>query len=131
MNTHANVTFNAQAYRDWIGLGEDDVCLGVAPLFHITGLVGHIAVCVLTRMPLVLGFRFEPAATLDLIEQHRCTFTVGAITVFTALMNDESAECARLLVASRGCTRAGRRSRRRSWSASRSSPAPTSTTSTG
>ncbi len=92
MNTHANVTFNAQAYRDWIGLGEDDVCLGVAPLFHITGLVGHIAVCVLTRMPLVLGFRFEPAATLDLIEKHRCTFTVGAITVFTALMSDESAE---------------------------------------
>lgn len=92
MNTHANVTFNAQGYRDWIGLGEDDVCLGVAPLFHITGLVGHVALCVLARMPLVLGFRFEPEATLDLIEKHRCTFTVGAITVFTALMNDESAE---------------------------------------
>jgi long-chain acyl-CoA synthetase len=92
MNTHGNVVFNSQAYRDWIGLGEDDVCLGVAPLFHITGLIGHMGVCLLIPMPLVLGFRFAPAPTLDLIEQHGCTFTVGAITVFTALMNDPSAE---------------------------------------
>ena len=40
MNTHGNVVFNAQAYRDWIELTPDDVVLGVAPLFHITGLVG-------------------------------------------------------------------------------------------
>jgi long-chain acyl-CoA synthetase len=91
MNTHANVVFNSQAYRDWIGLTEDDVCLGVAPLFHITGLIGHIGVCLLVPMPLVLGFRFAPAATLDLIERHRCTYTVGAITVFTALMSDDTA----------------------------------------
>jgi long-chain acyl-CoA synthetase len=91
MNTHRNVVFNSQAYRDWIGLGEDDVCLGVAPLFHITGLIGHMGVCLLTPMPLVLGFRFAPAATLDLVERHGCTFTVGAITVFTALMNDAAA----------------------------------------
>jgi len=91
MNTHANVVFNSQAYRDWIGLTEDDVCLGVAPLFHITGLVGHIGVCLLVPMPLVLGFRFAPAATLDQIERHGCTFTVSAITVFTALMNDDTA----------------------------------------
>ena len=91
MNTHGNVVFNSQAYRDWVGLTEDDVCLGVAPLFHITGLIGHVGVCLLTPMPLVLGFRFHPEATLDLIEQHRCTFTVGAITVFTALMNDPTA----------------------------------------
>jgi long-chain acyl-CoA synthetase len=92
MNTHGNLVFNSQAYRDWIGLTEADVCLGVAPLFHITGLVGHIGVSILTPMPLVLGFRFDPAATLDLIEEQGCTFTVGAITVFTALMNHDSAK---------------------------------------
>ncbi len=92
MNTHGNLVFNSQAYRDWIGLTEADVCLGVAPLFHITGLVGHIGVSILTPIPLVLGFRFDPAATLDLIEEQGCTFTVGAITVFTALMNHDSAE---------------------------------------
>jgi long-chain acyl-CoA synthetase len=91
MNTHRNVVFNAQVYRDWIDLGEDDVVLGVAPLFHITGLIGHIAVCMLVPMPLVIGYRFAPDATLELIERHRCTFTVASITVFTALMNHERA----------------------------------------
>jgi len=37
MNTHGNVVFNSQAYRQWCRLGPDDVVLGVAPLFHITG----------------------------------------------------------------------------------------------
>jgi long-chain acyl-CoA synthetase len=91
MNTHRNVVFNSQAYRDWIGLDDSDVALGVAPLFHITGLIGHIGVALLTPMPLLLGYRFDPAATLDQIERHAATFVVGAITVFTALMNEPSA----------------------------------------
>jgi long-chain acyl-CoA synthetase len=91
MNTHRNVVFNSQAYRDWIGLDDSDVVLGVAPLFHITGLIGHIGVALLTPIPLLLGYRFDPAATLDQIERHGATFIVGAITVFTALMNEPSA----------------------------------------
>jgi long-chain acyl-CoA synthetase len=87
MNTHRNVVYNAQAYRDWVHLTGDDVVLGVAPLFHITGLIAHLAVALLVPMPLVLGFRFDPAATLELIERHRTSFTIGSITVFIALMN--------------------------------------------
>lgn len=92
MNTHGNVVFNAQAYRDWMYLNPDDVVLGVAPLFHITGLIAHVAVAFLVPMPLVLGYRFDPAVVLQLIEQHHCTFTVGSITVFIALMNDPAAK---------------------------------------
>jgi long-chain acyl-CoA synthetase len=91
MNTHLNLTFNSQAYRDWIGLSADDVVYGVAPLFHITGLVGHIGVSLLTGMPLVLSYRFEPDVALELIERHRVTFTVGSITVFIAMMNAPAA----------------------------------------
>jgi long-chain acyl-CoA synthetase len=91
MNSHGNVVFNAQAYRDWVGLDGDDVVLGVAPLFHITGLVGHIAVGLLVGMPIVLSYRFEPDTTLELIERHGVTFTVGSITVFIALMNAPTA----------------------------------------
>ena len=64
--------------------------LGVAPLFHITGLIAHITVAMLVPMPLILGYRFDPATVLELIDRHRPTFTVGAITVFIALMNDPS-----------------------------------------
>src|SRR5699024_6210450 len=87
MTTHANVVFNAQTYRDWIGLGADDVILGVAPLFHITGLIGHIAVSLLVGAPLVLMGRMSPTETLRTVEEQKATFTVGSITVFIALMN--------------------------------------------
>ncbi|WP_122818853.1 class I adenylate-forming enzyme family protein [Nocardioides pantholopis] len=89
MNTQANLAFNAQTYRDWIDLGTDDVVLGVAPLFHITGMVGHLCVALLTGCPLVLTHRFEPQVVLDAIREHRPTFTVGAITVFIALAGAE------------------------------------------
>ncbi|MHA6792628.1 AMP-binding protein [Pseudonocardia bannensis] len=92
MNTHRNVVFNAQTFRDWLRLGGEDVILGVAPLFHITGLIGHLAVAVLIPAPLVLGFRFDAGTVLDLIERWRATFVVGAIPVFVAMMNHETAE---------------------------------------
>jgi long-chain acyl-CoA synthetase len=92
MNTHRNVVFNSEAYRLWMSLTPGDTVLGVAPLFHITGLIAHLTVGLLVPMPIVLGYRFDPVTMLDLIERERPTFTVGAITVFTALMNDPSCE---------------------------------------
>jgi long-chain acyl-CoA synthetase len=92
MTTHRNVVFNAQSYRDWIELSGDDVVLGVAPLFHITGLVGHIAIALLVGAPLVLMYRLDPSVTVDTIRDERPTFTVGSITVFIALMNAPNAD---------------------------------------
>lgn len=90
MNTHGNMVFNAQTYRDWAELDSSDVILGVAPLFHITGMLGHLAVSMLTPAPLVLFCRFEPSMVIETIREQRATFTVGAITVFIALMNAPS-----------------------------------------
>jgi long-chain acyl-CoA synthetase len=87
MNTHRNVATGGSAYRDWFGLGEDDVILGVAPLFHVTGLSGHIAVALAARATLVLFYRFDVGVALDMIRTYEPTFTVGAITVFIALAN--------------------------------------------
>lgn len=83
--THANVVANAQNYRDWMQLGPDDVVLAVAPLFHITGLVGHAVLSLLLPAPLVLGHRFRADVMVDLVREHRPTFTVGAITAFVAM----------------------------------------------
>lgn len=87
MNTHRNIVFNAQTYRDWIQLGRDDSIFGVAPLFHITGVVGHLAIALLLPAPLVLAYRFEPGVVVDAIREHRPTFSIGSITVFIAMMN--------------------------------------------
>ena len=88
MNTHRNVVFTAQVYRDWIHAGQDGGAIfGIAPLFHITGLIGHIAVSMLVPAPLILAYRFEPQVVLDAFAEHRPTFTIGAITAFNALLN--------------------------------------------
>ena len=92
MNSHGNVVFNSQAYRQWCRLGPDDVVLGVAPLFHITGLIAHVTLSLLLGAPLVLGYRFEPSVMMEIIGDERPTFTIGSITVFIALMNAPNAD---------------------------------------
>jgi long-chain acyl-CoA synthetase len=92
MNTHGNVVFNSQAYRQWCRLGPDDVVLGVAPLFHITGLIAHVTLSLLLGAPLVLAYRFEPSVMMETIRDERPTFTIGSITVFIALMNAPNAD---------------------------------------
>ncbi|WP_409332805.1 AMP-binding protein [Trujillonella humicola] len=86
MNTHRNVVFTAQVYRDWVHAGRDGSIFGIAPLFHITGLIGHIAVSLLVPAPLVLAYRFEPQVVLDALLEHRPAFTIGAITALNALL---------------------------------------------
>jgi long-chain acyl-CoA synthetase len=92
MNTHGNVVFNSQTYRQWCRLGPEDVVLGVAPLFHITGLIAHITLSLLLGAPLVLAYRFEPSVMMETIRDERPTFTIGSITVFIALMNAPNAD---------------------------------------
>jgi long-chain acyl-CoA synthetase len=88
MNTHGNVVFNSEVYRHCWKLTPSDVMLGVAPFFHVTGMVGHIGTCIASGTPLVLHYRFDPKTTFQMIERWKATCTIGAITVFIALMND-------------------------------------------
>jgi len=91
MNTHGNVVFNSQGYRDWIELQPGAPVLGVAPLFHITGLIGHIGAAFSAVAPLILCYRFEAGVVMDAIEEHKAAFTIGSITVFIAMMNHPAA----------------------------------------
>ena len=87
MNTHGNIAFNARVYREMQRIADQDVILGVAPLFHVTGEVAHLATAAVTGIPVVLYYRFDPAETLRLIERWKVTTTVASITVYVALMN--------------------------------------------
>ncbi len=84
---HSNIAFNAEVYRTWMQIGDDDSVFGIAPLFHITGIVGHVALAALAGVPLVLFHRFDPSEALRLIEKWRPTMTIGSITVFISLLN--------------------------------------------
>jgi long-chain acyl-CoA synthetase len=84
---HNNMVYNTVVYEKVARLDRHDVVLGVAPLFHITGIVAHVAIAFHLGIPMVLSGRFDPGDTLRLIEKYRASFTVAAITVYIALLN--------------------------------------------
>ncbi|HUQ93405.1 MAG TPA: AMP-binding protein [Bryobacteraceae bacterium] len=86
---HSSLAFNAEVYRVWMEIGPDDVILGLAPLFHITGLVAYLALSFRTGIPLILFHRFDVTTALYLAKKWRGTMTVAAITAYIALMNCE------------------------------------------
>ena len=86
-NTHTNVVFATTVYRQWLQLDQRDTILGLAPLFHVTGLIGHLSLSMLTGAPLVLFYRFDADEACRLTERYRATFTVSAVTAFIALLN--------------------------------------------
>ena len=87
MITHGNVVHLSEAHRTWYDLSEASPILAAAPLFHITGLVGHMALAWTIAAPLVLCHRFDPGVVLDAIAGHRPVFSANAITAYIALMN--------------------------------------------
>jgi long-chain acyl-CoA synthetase len=87
MNTHGNIAFGARAYRDLLGVTGDDVILGIAPLYHVTGLIGHIALALATGAPLVLAHRFDAAEVARLAAHHRTTVAIAAITAYIAMVD--------------------------------------------
>jgi len=90
MNTHGNVVFATSVYEAWMDLDSSDVILGLAPLFHVTGLIGHVSLAFLTGAPLVLFYRFDAGEACRLVQAHRATFTVSAVTAFIAILNDQA-----------------------------------------
>lgn len=90
MNTHGNIATGGEAYRRWFALDDRDAVLGVAPLFHVTGLTGHIAAALCAGAPLILAYRFHTDVLTEMIRRYRPTFTVGALTVFIALLESNA-----------------------------------------
>ena len=87
MNTHRNIALNTANAANWLGLGAGDPTLGIAPLFHITGLVLHMALSWQLAAPLILFGRFDAGTALAALERRRAAFTVGSITAFIAMLD--------------------------------------------
>jgi len=87
MLRHSSMAFTSQIFREWAPVPRGAMVLGIAPLFHITGIIAHIGVAFSAQGSLILHYRFEPSLVLDVIRERRPHFTGGAITAFNALMN--------------------------------------------
>lgn len=91
MNTHANVADATRIYLESMHMTPQDICICMAPLFHVSGLVGHMGISFTAGMSQVLAYRFEPGLIARTIEECRTTYTIASITAFTALMGDDRA----------------------------------------
>jgi long-chain acyl-CoA synthetase len=87
MLTHGNIVYNSETFEVGVRLDRSDVVLGVAPLFHITGIVAHLAIAFRLGIPVVIFNRFDVADVLRLIQRYHITFTVASITVYIAILN--------------------------------------------
>ncbi|RKF21770.1 long-chain fatty acid--CoA ligase [Altericroceibacterium spongiae] len=84
---HSAMAINGALFCKWCALDNSVRILAIAPLFHITGVVCHIATAFAQGGSIVLNYRFEPYSILDAIRATRPTYTIGAITALIALMN--------------------------------------------
>lgn len=88
MNTHRAMVHSSTVYTRWWDLHPDrDVIIGLAPVFHITGLVAVLGIHIISGAPVALMHRFDAEEILGAIERHRATFVIGASTAFIALTN--------------------------------------------
>ena len=84
--SHKSLAFNSENGARWMGLHQASRMLGMAPLFHITGVVLHIGVAIVAGCSVALCYRFHTAVMLDMVRAYRPTCTIAAITAFNALM---------------------------------------------
>ncbi|APA90567.1 AMP-binding protein (plasmid) [Paraburkholderia sprentiae WSM5005] len=85
--SHLNFAYGAEIWHRWISLPDGAPVLGMAPLFHITGLMAHLGLCWAAASPVILCMRFHPQVAADAATEWSARFVVGAITAFIAMLN--------------------------------------------
>ena len=84
--THFQLYMNCTVAGELFGFRDDDIGVGVLPLFHVFGLSSVLNVNVRFGGTLVLIPRFEPSAVIDAIARHRCTIFAGVPTMYIGLL---------------------------------------------
>jgi long-chain acyl-CoA synthetase len=87
INSHRAVIHSAEAMIAWGSLGPGDVTVALAPLFHITGLVCHLATASASGTPLLLLHRFDAGEVLRLVERWRGSYAIGPLTAYIAMLD--------------------------------------------
>jgi len=86
--THGNMTWNATNQLLGFDVAQDERTLAVAPLFHIGGLNGTVNPTLLRGGCAVVVRRFDPAGTLQVIEEQRVTSFFAVPTMLDAMSRE-------------------------------------------
>jgi len=77
---------NAEYLAGALGLTEDDVLWGSAPLSHVFGMTGCMNVAIALGATLLLVRRFDPREALDAIEREDVSIFMGVPAMLAALV---------------------------------------------
>lgn len=84
--SHGALVRAAESLHAWADLQPGQTTVAVAPMFHITGLTGHLATSRAACSPLLLMYRFEAGELLRLVEKWQGSWMLGPSTAYIALM---------------------------------------------
>ena len=92
MLSYGNALFKTHATAQSAGVGPQDVCLSIAPLYHIAGMLMGVNTPVLVGCAQVLLFRFDPLAVLQAIDRYKVTYWYSIAPMNVACMQVPGAE---------------------------------------
>ena len=90
MLTHRNLIANALNWLASVPQSPSDRTLVMAPMFHAAGSNGILAAIWQGALQVPLG-TFDPAAVLDLIEEHRINLSLGVPSMLAAIAEEQHA----------------------------------------
>lgn len=86
MLTYRNALFKTSAAADCNHIGQDEMLLAVAPMYHIAGMLMGVNNVIYTGASAVLLHRFDPVAVLQAIERYKVTTWYSIATMNVAVM---------------------------------------------
>jgi fatty-acyl-CoA synthase len=93
MLTHRNILMNAWYVTEQQAITENDRMCVQVPFYHCFGCVmGSLGSVVRGATMVVPSEYFNPVASLEAVENERCTVLYGVPTMFVAMLEDESFE---------------------------------------
>ena len=90
MLTHRNLISNALNWLASVPQSPEDRTLVMAPMFHAAGSNGILAAIWQGALQVPLG-TFDPAAVLDLIQEHRINLSLGVPSMLAAIAEEQHA----------------------------------------
>jgi long-chain acyl-CoA synthetase len=92
MLTYGNALFKTAAGAAVRDIGPDSMILGVAPIYHIAGMITAMNLPLYVGATVVLLKRFDPRAALQAIERYRITWWHAMAPMLVAMMNVPDAD---------------------------------------
>jgi cyclohexanecarboxylate-CoA ligase len=87
IHTHNTLDYENRSIIEVFGLGQGDVVFMASPVTHVTGLLYGLQLPAMLGVPVVLQDVWDADAALDLLQRHRCSFTVAATPFLHALVH--------------------------------------------